>query len=317
MNDVVLEVEDLVVEFDTRPPVRAVRGVSFQVRRGERVGIVGESGCGKSVTAMALLGLVDPPGRIVSGSVRVAGVEVVGAPPRELRRLRGKEIAMVFQDPTTSLNPVFRVGRQIADVLAYHGWGDPRTRAARVVELLRRVGIPDPERRARAYPHELSGGMRQRVMIAMAIANEPAIVVADEPTTALDVTVEAQILLLLDELVERSRTAVVFISHDLRVVSEVCDRVLVFYAGRIVEEGDLAEVFAAPRHPYTRALLSLAFSGPEARSSIPGAPPDLSRPVAGCPFAPRCDRRAERCDREPPLLGDGGHRFACWYEEAS
>ncbi len=309
----VLEVEDLRVEFATNPPVRAVRGVSFSLSRGEKLGIVGESGCGKSVTATALLGMVDPPGRIVSGSVRVGDTEMISASPSDLRSVRGSEIAMVFQDPMSSLNPVARVGRQIEDVLTYHGWDDREARQGRVVELLTRVGLPDPARRARAYPHELSGGMRQRVMIAMALANDPTVLVADEPTTALDVTVEAQVLLLLEELASRTGAAIVLISHDLRVVSEVCDRVLVFYAGRIVEQGPTDRVFSTPSHPYTRALTDLAFGTGTRRRAIQGSPPDLAAPIDGCPFAPRCDLRTGTCDREPLLEGPAHHRVACWF----
>ncbi len=317
MTAPVVVVRDLEVEFPGDPPVHAVRGVSFEVRRGERVGIVGESGCGKSVTAMSLLGLVDPPGRITAGSITVGGCDVLTSTPAELRSLRGSKIAMIFQDPMTSLNPVFRIGSQIASVLEHHGWDDRQRRDARVVELLRAVGIPDPERRIRAYPHELSGGMRQRVMIAMAVANEPAVLVADEPTTALDVTVEAQIVLLLEDLADRIGTAVVFISHDLRLVFELCDRVLVFYAGRIVEEGPVGDVFSNPRHPYTRALLQLAFPsrGEDGRASIPGSPPDLARSIVGCAFAPRCGYRADLCVEEPPLVGTSIHRVACWLGE--
>ncbi len=310
MTDAVLEVRDLHVEFATDPPVRAVRGVGFTLAAGERLGIVGESGCGKSVTATALLGLVDPPGRIVEGSIRVRGKELLSAAAADLRAIRGSEIAMVFQDPMSSLNPVARIGRQIEDVLTYHGWQDRGSRRRRVAELLRLVGLPDPDRRARAYPHELSGGMRQRVMIAMALANEPAVLVADEPTTALDVTVEAQILLLLEDLTARTGAAIVLISHDLRVVAEVCDRVLVFYAGRIVEEGSVDEVFARPAHPYTRALLELAFG--RDRRAIPGAPPDLSSMITGCAYAPRCSRRIAACSDDPVLEGRDSHRVACW-----
>ncbi len=317
MTAPVVVVRDLAVEFPGDPPVHAVRGVSFEVQRGERLGIVGESGCGKSVTAMSLLGLVDPPGRITAGSITVDGRNMLTSTPAELRALRGATIAMIFQDPMTSLNPVFRIGYQIASVLEHHGWDDRRRRDARVVELLRAVGIPDAERRVRAYPHELSGGMRQRVMIAMAIANEPAVLVADEPTTALDVTVEAQIVLLLEDLADRIGTAVVFISHDLRLVSELCDRVLVFYAGRIVEEGPIAEVFSNARHPYTRTLLELAFPSQDdgVRASIPASSHDVARPMEGCAFAPRCGYRTERCVEEPPLVGTSTHRAACWLEE--
>ena len=312
-----LEVRDLEVAFDShRGRVHAVRGVSFDVAPGETVGIVGESGCGKSVTAMSLLRLVGANGKI-SGSIRFDGLDLLAMSDDEIRELRGNRTSMVFQDPMTSLNPVLRIGRQLDDVLRAHGRGDRAERRRRALELLRSVGIPEAERRLDDYPHQFSGGMRQRVMIAMALANRPALIVADEPTTALDVTVQAQILELLRELNESLGTSIVLISHDLRVVSDLCRRILVFYAGRIVEEGSTDAVFGEPAHPYTRALLR---SVPEADSQerrplavIRGMPPSLAPPPRGCAFAERCDAVFERCTEDPRLISVGGERrAACW-----
>lgn len=313
-----LEVRDLEVSFPSRRrTVQAVRGVSFDVRVGETVGIVGESGCGKSVTAMSLLRLVGGAGRI-SGSIVFQGRDVLALGDEELRQLRGNRISMVFQDPMTSLNPVLRIGRQLEEVLRAHGRADSGECRGIALELLRSVGIPDPAKRLTEYPHQYSGGMRQRVMVAMALANRPALIVADEPTTALDVTVQAQILDLFRELNRAHGTAIVFISHDLRVVSDLCSRILVFYAGRVVEEGPTDLVFGDPRHPYTRALLrSMPQPGASERrplATIPGAPPSLAPPPRGCAFAARCDVRFERCVEDPRLAELGtGTRAACWH----
>ena len=317
-----LEVRDLEVTFDSqRGRIHAVRGVSFDVAPGETVGVVGESGCGKSVTAMSLLRLVGANGRI-SGSIRFEGKDLLAMSDDEIRQLRGNRMSMVFQDPMTSLNPVLRVGRQLDDVLRAHGRGDRAERRRRALELLRAVGIPEPERRLGDYPHQFSGGMRQRVMIAMALANRPALIVADEPTTALDVTVQAQILELLRGLNESLGTSIVLISHDLRVVSDLCSRILVFYAGRVVEEGPTDAVFGEPAHPYTRALLR---SVPEADDQerrplavIRGMPPSLAPPPKGCAFAERCDYVFERCAEDPRLVPAGqGRRAACWLHVGS
>jgi oligopeptide/dipeptide ABC transporter ATP-binding protein len=315
VNAPLLAVRDLRVRFETRPdPLQAVRGVSFDVHRGETLGIVGESGCGKSVTAQALLRLVDPPGRIVAGSVRLDGRELLDLPDDQLRAVRGGAISMIFQDPMTSLNPVFTIGRQLADVQRAHGRRDEGQRA---LEMLGYLGIPDPGRCQRQYPHQLSGGMRQRVMIAMALVNEPRLLIADEPTTALDVTVQAQIVELLVRLNETLGMAVVFISHDLRVVTDLCDRVLVFYAGRVVESGTSAEVLGDPRHPYSRALVrSVPDPDQEQRQPlavIAGSPPHLAPPPTGCAFAARCPARHEACAADPPLFATGeGRASACW-----
>ncbi len=316
MSDPVLRVDDLRVTFGTGPAaVQAVRGVSFEVGSGETVGIVGESGCGKSVTAMALLGLVDPPGRISGGSVWLCGRNMQAMTGAELRAVRGDTVSMVFQDPMTSLNPVFTIGRQLLDVQRAHGRSPDRGRAA---ELLTFLGIPDAARRLDDYPHQLSGGMRQRVMIAMALINEPVLLIADEPTTALDVTVQAQIIELIQDLNRRLGMAVLFVSHDMRVVAELCARVIVFYAGQMVESGPSAQVLHAPRHPYTAALLrSLPRpeSGARRLDVIAGMPPALAPPPTGCAFAARCARRSERCVEDPPLVstGNDGSLAACWH----
>ena len=314
-----LEVRDLEVRFHTGyGVVHAVRGVSFDVREGETLGIVGESGCGKSVTALSVLRLIEPPGTI-SGSVKFAGRDLIGMSGEEIRQLRGGDISMIFQDPMTSLNPVLTIGGQLGDVMRAHGISDATQRRARMLELLDAVGIPSPAELIRAYPHECSGGMRQRIMIAMALANRPSVILADEPSTALDVTVQAQILELLAGLNREYGTAIVLISHDLGVISEFCERILVFYAGKIVEEGPVDAVFRDPKHPYTRALLRSiprhVAGGREALQVIPGRPPTLSPPPVGCAFAPRCDFRFDRCSEDPPLLGVGAddrRRAACW-----
>ena len=316
-----LEVEGLAVDFPSDDgPVHAVRGVSFALAPGEILGIVGESGCGKSVTARALLRLIDAPGEVVAGSVRYRGHDLLLATPSQLAEIRGGEISMVFQDPMTSLNPVLTVGHQIAAVMEPHQQLSRDQRDARIRELLDAVGISDPDRRAHQYPHELSGGMRQRVMIAMALANDPAIIVADEPTTALDVTIQAQILDLLRTINRDSQTAIAFITHNLGVVAELCQRVAVFYAGRVVESGPTERVFADPRHPYTRALLgSLPVPGERRRRLTPvaGAPPLVIGDHSGCAFAPRCPLRVDRCEQDPrlePLAP--GHAAACWVAQA-
>jgi oligopeptide/dipeptide ABC transporter ATP-binding protein len=307
-----LEVRDLEIVFDADyGRVEAVRGVSFDIQEGEFVGVVGESGCGKSVTARALLGLVDRPGRIARGTVRFEGNDMLGLSEKAWRRVRGRRISMVFQDPATSLNPVFTVGQQLEMVMKAHGTPGG---SARAEQLLRDVEIPAPAKRLRQYPHELSGGMRQRVMIAMALANEPALLVADEPTTALDVTIQAQILDLLRRINEDTGMSILLISHSLDVVADVADRALVFYAGEIVESGSTTEVFQAPRHPYTKALLASVPRGDGAPLvPLEGAPPSLSRPPAGCAFAERCPDRFGACVERPARRGDAtGHTVACW-----
>jgi peptide/nickel transport system ATP-binding protein len=319
-----LAVEDLRTHFFTRDGVvRAVDGVSYAVSAGETLAVVGESGCGKSVTALSILRLVpSPPGRIVGGTVRFAGRDLLGASEAEMRAIRGNEIAMIFQEPMTSLNPVLRVTRQIGETLRLHQGLDRAAAARRAVEMLRLVNIPEPERRARQYPHELSGGMRQRVMIAMALACNPKLLIADEPTTALDVTIQAQILDLMRALKARSGAAIILITHDLGVVAEMAERVVVMYAGRKVEEAPVREIFRQPRHPYTLGLLAsvprlgatLGTKEAPRLTEIPGVVPSLREPIEGCAFAPRCAYAVARCRREaPPLEAKApGHIAACF-----
>jgi peptide/nickel transport system ATP-binding protein len=314
-----LEVEDLQVRFFTRRGVaEAVRDVSLSLDKGETLGLVGESGSGKSVTAQAIMGLIQLPGKVTGGQVRWKGESLRGpAGARLARRIRGKEVAMVFQDPMTSLNPLFPVKTQIGEVLRHHMGMNRRQAHDRVIELLELVGMPSPRRRAEQYPHEFSGGMRQRIMIAMALACEPELLIADEPTTALDVTIQAQILELIAEIQQRLGLAVLLITHDLGVVAGVCHRVAVMYGGKIVETGPLAELFERPGHPYTTGLLR---STPRLDlvqhrlSGIDGTPPELIRPPAGCPFQPRCPLAIDRCVEEMPPLDrhEAGREVACW-----
>ena len=312
----VLEVTDLRVSFRTDDGVvRAVDGVSYAVRPGEVLGVVGESGCGKSVTNLAVMGLLaKPAGRVDGGSVRFEGRELLGLPEREMRKVRGNRIAMIFQDPMTSLNPFLSVEEQLAEVGVLHlGLTRPQA-VARAVELLARVGISDPARRIRAYPHEFSGGMRQRVMIAMALLCDPAVLIADEPTTALDVTIQAQILDLLRELQRERGMAVVLVTHDLGVVAGVADRVVVMYAGQVVEEAPTPALFARPSHPYTSALLRsvprVAGDAHARLAPIEGMPPRLDRELVGCRFAPRCALVRDACRAgAPPLVAAGAGRL--------
>jgi peptide/nickel transport system ATP-binding protein len=311
-----LDVRDLRVSFATDAgPVPAVRGVSFAVRPGETVAVVGESGCGKSVSALALLRLLDPNAQVTAEAVRFRGRDLLAEGEAGLRSIRGAEIGMIFQEPMTSLNPVFRIGDQIGEVLEIHrGMDRPAARKA-AVELLARVRIADPERRAAQYPHELSGGMKQRVMIAMAIACGPALLIADEPTTALDVTIQAQILDLLRALQESSGLAILLITHDLGIVAQFAERVLVMYAGEIVEEGAVRELFRAPLHPYTRALLrALPRRGSHERlAAIAGAVPSPRELPPGCAFSTRCAEVLPRCPVEPPpVVGGAGRTARCW-----
>jgi oligopeptide/dipeptide ABC transporter ATP-binding protein len=314
-----LSVEDLRVEFWTRRgTVHAVNGVSFDIAPGETLGIVGESGCGKSVTSLAILGILPRAGRVTGGRAVFEGENLIGRPDRELRRIRGKEIAMIFQDPMTSLNPVLTVGRQIRESIETHFDLDRKQAERRVVELLGQVGIPEPKRRARDYPHQFSGGMRQRAMIAMALACEPKLLIADEPTTALDVTIQAQILDLLRALVAERDTALVMITHDLGVVAGMCERVNVMYGGMVMESGPAEDVFRSPRHPYTLGLLQSVprLDTPRGRKLHPieGAPRDMLRPPSACPFAPRCAYEVDQSRQEvPPLVEVApGHKVACF-----
>lgn len=307
----VLEIRDLRVTFATPlGDLEAVRGVDLDVAAGEVLGVVGESGSGKSVTFLAAMGLL-PATAIVRGSVKVDGIELVGAPPRELRRVRGRLMSMIFQDPLSALNPVHRVGAQIAEMLQAHQKMGDRAAAARAVELLELVGIPQPSDRSRQYPHEFSGGMRQRVVIAIAIANSPKVLIADEPTTALDVTVQAQILEVIQKVQKQFGTAVVLITHDLGVVARVCERVNVMYGGRVVERADIGSIFEAPTHPYTRGLLaSLPQVGVERLSPIAGFPPNMLRPPTGCAFRPRCPHAVVECGTAIPELRHVGTAFS-------
>ena len=314
-----LAVDGLHVEFWTqRGTVHAVNGVSFEIAAGETLGIVGESGCGKSVTSLAILGLLPRAGRVTAGSATFDGRDLIGLSDRELRRIRGREIAMIFQDPMTSLNPVLTIGRQLCEALETHFGVSGREAQARAVELLGQVGIPEPKRRADDYPHQFSGGMRQRAMIAMALACEPKLLIADEPTTALDVTIQAQILDLLRGLVAERNTALIMITHDLGVVAGTCERVNVMYGGMVMETGSAEAVFRSPRHPYTLGLLQSVprLDTPRGRKLQPieGAPRDMLRPPSACPFAPRCGYEVDRSRREvPPLLEVApGHKVACF-----
>jgi oligopeptide transport system ATP-binding protein len=313
-----LRVENLRTYFHTRQGiVRAVDGISFALKSGETLGIVGESGSGKSVACFSLLRLIpQPPGRIESGRALFGGVDLLQCADEELRQIRGSRISMIFQDPMTSLNPYMRIGDQVIEPLLIHNKA-PRAEAfVRGVAALREVGIQDTEKSARAYPHEYSGGMRQRVMIATALITHPEILIADEPTTALDVTVQAQILELIRKMQRERGTAVILITHDIGIVSSFCDRVLVMYAGRILEEAPTAQLFYHPKHPYTPALQqsipALNERGTEL-STIPGAPPDLSKRIDGCPFAPRCQFAQEKCVTSPIVLQEvaPGHSSAC------
>jgi peptide/nickel transport system ATP-binding protein len=315
MTAPLLSVRDLRTHFMTRAGVaKAVDGVSFDLAAGEILGLVGESGSGKSVTGFSLLGLVDPPGRIVGGSIRFQGRELVGMSPAALRALRGRHLAMVFQDPQATLNPVLTIGAQMALAVQAHERASDRAALDRAAAVLARVGIPEAARRLSAYPHEFSGGMRQRVAIATALLHGPALIVADEPTTALDVSIQAQILAEMKALAAESGTALIWISHDLATVSSLADRVLVMYAGRIVESGPVGAVLRAPLHPYTRGLLdslpAMAVPGQKLRQ-IPGAAPSLLALPAGCAFAPRCPRADAACAALPPDVAQGARHAAC------
>lgn len=313
-----LEVEDLQISFFARRgQVKAVGGVSFTLERGERMAVVGESGSGKSVMTMGLMKLVAHPGRIVNGSVRLKGRDILPFSDRELNKVRGREVSMVFQDPMTSLNPVMRVEDQMIPPMMRH-LGLSRSEAqARAIELLAQVGIPGPELRVKAYPHELSGGMRQRVLIALALSCKPDLVLADEPTTALDVTIQAQIIALMKDLAAQTGTSVIFVTHDLGLVARFAQKVAVMYAGRIVEFGTTQQIYKSPRHPYTRGLLKSIPSTVGERVDrllqIPGSPPDLNDLGPGCPFAARCTEVLNHCWQERPELTvrEPGHTAAC------
>jgi peptide/nickel transport system ATP-binding protein len=323
VSDIVLEVKNLKTVFFTNSGLfKAVDDVSFHVRRGETLAIVGESGCGKSVTALSLMRLVpDPPGRIVGGSIMLEGTDLLALDEAKMRAIRGNRISMIFQEPMTSLNPVMRIGDQITEAVRLHQTVSTKEAKNIAVEMLRLVRIPEPARRTHEYPHQLSGGMRQRAMIAMALACRPALLIADEPTTALDVTIQAQILALILDLQRELGTGLVLITHDLGVVAQTAQRVIVMYAGKKVEEASVEALFAAPKHPYTRGLMAsipavpVSGAATQARlNEIPGTVPSLVRLPKGCAFAPRCKLAIKRCEAEYPPLQDwgGGHLAACW-----
>lgn len=317
MSRRLLSVRNLKTSFFTHVgEVKAVRGISFDLNQGEVLGIVGESGSGKSVTSLSIMGLLQHPGRVVDGEIFFQDKDILSYSKRQMRRVRGKEIAMIFQDPMTSLNPVYPVGRQVAEVLRLHRGLDRKAAKARTVDLFHQVGIPDPAARYGAYPRQLSGGLRQRVMIAMAMACEPELLIADEPTTALDATIQAQILRLMGDLRRDHGTAILLITHNMGVVAQLCDYVYVMYAGQIVEAAETFDLFRTPRHPYTAGLLRAipSLEGAEERLyTIPGTVPAPGAPHPGCRFCPRCDQGEGDCAASPPPLTHlgGGHLVRC------
>ena len=319
-----LEIKDLSIHFDTfYGVVKAVRNVSLHIDKGEVLGLVGESGCGKSITARSILGLLkSPPAILPSGEIRYRGDTIFPASMEKVRSIRGREISMIFQEPMTSLNPVIRIGKQVSEAMEIHGLDGGNARD-KVINLFKAVGIPEPEKRLKVYPHQLSGGLRQRVMIAMALACNPGLLIADEPTTALDVTIQAQILDLILKMRDERKMAVLMITHDLGVISEVADRVNVMYAGKIVEEAPVRDLLGHALHPYTSGLINslpdveLSHSKTNRLNTLKGVVPDLYEVPTGCPFSNRCDRVMERCTNEEPVLQDveTGHRVACWLYE--
>ncbi len=318
-NDRLLKVEDLYVSFFTHAgEVKAVRGISYDLNYGEVMGIVGESGSGKSVSSYGLMGIIPEPGKIIGGSILFDDKDITKLTEKEMLKLRGKEVGMIFQDPMTSLNPVFTVGDQIDESLKKHTELSKEQRKQRIIELFELVGINQPEKRLKQYPHEFSGGMRQRVMIAMALACNPKLLIADEPTTALDVTIQAQIVDLMKDLKEKINMSIIFITHDLGVVSEICDKVSVMYAGNIIESGSIDDIFYNPKHPYTWGLLKsvpkLNNDTHERLIPIEGNPVDLINPPEGCAFAPRCNKCMKIClTKKPPECNVGeGHKALCW-----
>jgi len=321
MTAPLLEVRNLRVEFPTRRgTLLAVDDISFSIAPGEVLGVVGESGAGKSLTGAAVIGLLEPPGRIARGEVKLAGLRIDNLPPDEMRKVRGREIGAIFQDPLTSLNPLYTVGQQLVETITTHLHMSQQQARGRAIELLASTGIPAPERRVDHYPHQFSGGMRQRVVIALALAAEPKLVIADEPTTALDVSIQAQIIQLLKTLCREKKTAVMLITHDMGVIAETADRVAVMYAGRIAEIGPVAEVIHRPQHPYTVGLMGSIPSmehETERLAQIEGSMPRLTEIPAGCAFHPRCEKTFERCSRErPELMPAGTSQAACWLHDA-
>jgi len=323
MTAPLLQIRDLRLEFKTpRGTLKALNGITFDAHAGEIFGVVGETGCGKTVTGLSVLGLLPSSATVTGGEILFEGRDLLKFPPHEMRRVRGRQIAMIFQDPTTALNPVFTIGKQLQYVVQQHFPVSAAEARQRLAEMFTAVGLPDVDRIMRAYPHELSGGMQQRVMIALALACQPKLLIADEPTTALDVTIQAQILALLKSLRDRFGISIILITHNLGVVAKTCDRLAVLYAGRVVESGPTKTVFTAPRHPYTRGLMR-AIPRPEARGqrlrAIPGTVPSNPGAVPGCPFAPRCEHATERCFSERPALIAVGerHMSACFLNEES
>jgi oligopeptide transport system ATP-binding protein len=319
MMSKLLEVKNLKTSFFTYAgEVKAVDEVSFAVDTGEAMAIVGESGCGKSVTSLSIMGLLSNPGKIIEGSILFNGKELVTLNEHEMRSIRGNEIGMIFQDPMTSLNPVLTVKQQLTEGLRLHKGLSSDAASAKAIELMTLVGIPSPEKRLHQYPHQFSGGMRQRVMIAMALACEPKLLIADEPTTALDVTIQAQILEIMKDLKEKANSSIILITHDLGIVAGLCQKVVVMYAGKIVESGSLEDIFYHPQHPYTWGLLKSVprLDETEKKKLVPiyGHPPDLLAPPTGCRFCPRCDYAMKICEKElPPYYSTGqGHQAACW-----
>jgi len=322
-----LEVEGLKVEFKTRQGIaKVLEGVNFSLEPGKTLGIVGESGCGKSMTALSIMRLVPiPPGKISAGSIRLKGEDLLQVNEKRMREVRGKDISMIFQEPMTSLNPVYSIGYQIAETVRVHEGLSRKAAYDRAIEMLKAVNIPAAEKRVREFPHQMSGGMRQRVMIAMALACQPSVLIADEPTTALDVTVQAQVFDLLKELQKKTDTTIILITHDMGAIAEMADRIMVMYAGRAVEEGTDEEILTDPKHPYTQGLISCVphmedkpTTKRAALTIIPGVVPALVDLGSGCSFAPRCRHTTDRCRHEMPrsLSVGGGHRIACWlYEE--
>ncbi len=312
----VLEINNLTTTlFLKKGPVRAVDNVSLTLSQGKSLALVGESGCGKTMLALSILGLIpSPPGRITSGQVVFAGRDLTSLPERDLRAIRGNDISMIFQEPMSALNPVFRIGAQISETLIFHKKLTKNQVKSRRIELLKLVGIPAPEKRYNDFPHQLSGGMRQRIIIAMALACSPRIILADEPTTALDVTIQAQILDLIKDLQEKSKTSTVLITHDLGVVAQICHEMAVMYSGRIVEHGDVAEILSNPGHPYTRGLLNSLprLDRDKDLSPIPGTVPEISSLPQGCHFHPRCPQRMDICSKQDPPVVESKSKIRCW-----
>ncbi len=319
MEDILLDVKGLKTSFYTdKGEVEAVRGVDFKLRRKETLGIVGESGSGKSVTSMSVMSLVQKPGRVKAGEVLFKGENLLEKQKREMMHIRGNEVAMIFQDPMTSLNPVIKIGDQLEEVIRRHQKHDRKEARLKAIEMLKLVGIPSPEERMSNYPFEFSGGMNQRVMIAIALSCKPDLLIADEPTTALDVTIQAQILDLMRDLKDKIDASIILITHDLGVINEVCSRVIVMYGGMVMEEGPIDEIFETPKHPYTVGLINsipkITHGKKEKIIPIPGYPPSLLNPPKGCPFASRCDHRMNICVEETPVYHyvNSDHRTMCW-----